>query len=194
MEKGKHPGGRPGRSRGIQPGLISTTKHGHCDDYPSHPQAREPQPPPHLLPWPGMLLQMSLLLPRHSGLGFGPLPKLHPQAPTPIPCQGVLADWCFGEGGESREVRGVLGEEIPAVPGHKRINGLSLCYYPRGFQKPGNLGLGPSSVVSPLEGPGSQPFPCLDFTSSHGKERADYAGTTQCGPNPIPMASGLSSG
>lgn len=84
--------------------------------------------------------------------------------------------------------------EILFVPGNKHISGLRLCSSSRGFQKPGNPSLGPSSVVSPPGGPGPQLFPCLAFTSSHGKEKADCPRAAQCGPNPILMASGLCSG
>ena len=160
MEKGKCPGGWPGHSRRSQPGLLSTLKHGLCDDYPSPLQAWEPWPPAHLLA--ALAPECSPRLPHScpdtAASARGPSQSFTP-GPTLIPCQGVLADWSFGEGGESGEVRGILGEEILAVPSHNHINGLNLCHYPTGFQKPGELGLGPCSVVSPLEGPGPSPSP-----------------------------------
>lgn len=52
MEKGKCPGGWPGRKRESQPGLICLLKNEHCEDYPSPFQAQEPWPPAHLLTWP----------------------------------------------------------------------------------------------------------------------------------------------
>ena len=52
MEKGKCPGGWPGRSRGSRPGLTCLLKNEQLEDYPSPHQAQEPWPPVHLPTWP----------------------------------------------------------------------------------------------------------------------------------------------